>query len=518
MFRDPSGQADFFEKSLEEEMEAQKAAEVECLGIRFPNHEGRRAYFLEKLREKLHDPAFRKIEGFPIGSDEEILSLSDPPYYTACPNPFIEELIRRYGKPYDSNIAYNREPLSADVTEGKNDPIYKAHSYHTKVPHKAVMRYILHYTEPGDFVFDGFCGTGMTGVAAQLCGSEQAIKSLGYHITSAGTILDSDKNRISAIGMRQAIQSDLSPIATFIARNYVDVSSFPAFANEASRLVAEIDKELSWLYEGVSGGRVISAVWSDVFVCPNCSHEFVFWEAALKQGKLRESFPCPHCKKIVAKAPTKENEAVKLEHSFTTSFDPVLNKPIRVPKLVLVQETVKKGSNRETKNIKVDEQRRLLSSRFEGRSWPHIPADSFFPGRQTNKLINGSGISHICHMYTQRALFAYGSLWEKQLSSPKHTALFRFCLSAINNYISRKQGYFGGGGGVSGTLFTPSVHLERNLFDVLRRKIKKLRALKVGKPGAGCVSTQSIVDLTSIMRQIEGEAYETCTIFKHMAL
>ena len=24
--------------------------------------------------------------------------------------------------------------------------------------------------------------------------------------------------------------------------------------------------------------------------------------------------------------------------------------------------------------------------------------------------------------------------------------------------------------------------------------------------------------ITSIMRQIEGEAYETCTIFKHMAL
>ena len=30
------------------------------------------------------------------------------------------------------------------------------------------MRYILHYTEPGDVVFDGFCGTGMTGIAAQL--------------------------------------------------------------------------------------------------------------------------------------------------------------------------------------------------------------------------------------------------------------------------------------------------------------------------------------------------------------
>ena len=33
------------------------------------------------------------------------------------------------------------------------------------------MRYILHYTSPGDIIFDGFAGTGMTGVAATLCGS-----------------------------------------------------------------------------------------------------------------------------------------------------------------------------------------------------------------------------------------------------------------------------------------------------------------------------------------------------------
>jgi len=33
--------------------------------MKFPNDEARRAYFVEKLREKLKDPAFRKIEGFP---------------------------------------------------------------------------------------------------------------------------------------------------------------------------------------------------------------------------------------------------------------------------------------------------------------------------------------------------------------------------------------------------------------------------------------------------------------------
>jgi hypothetical protein len=55
---------------------------VECLGIKFPNDEARRAYFLEKLREKLKDAKFRKTPGFPLGDDEDILALSDPPYYT----------------------------------------------------------------------------------------------------------------------------------------------------------------------------------------------------------------------------------------------------------------------------------------------------------------------------------------------------------------------------------------------------------------------------------------------------
>ena len=117
----------------------------------------------------------RNIEGFPIANDEDIIALSDAPYYTACPNPFIEDFILDNGKPYDeATDDYHREPFAADVSEGKNDPIYNAHSYHTKVPHKAIMRYILHYTKPGDIVFDGFCGTGMTGVAAQMCGNPDA--------------------------------------------------------------------------------------------------------------------------------------------------------------------------------------------------------------------------------------------------------------------------------------------------------------------------------------------------------
>src|ERR1700675_1605871 len=103
---------------------------VECLGIRFENDAARRAHFLEILREKLKDKQYRSIPGFPVGADEDILRLSDPPYYTACPNPWLADFVRRYGKPYDPDTdSYHREPLAVDASEGKTDPLYTAHSY-----------------------------------------------------------------------------------------------------------------------------------------------------------------------------------------------------------------------------------------------------------------------------------------------------------------------------------------------------------------------------------------------------
>ena len=69
------------------ENEKKDHGQVECLGMIFPNEKERREYFLEKLRDKLLDPDFRRIEGFPIGSDEDILALIDPPYLHHLPKP-----------------------------------------------------------------------------------------------------------------------------------------------------------------------------------------------------------------------------------------------------------------------------------------------------------------------------------------------------------------------------------------------------------------------------------------------
>ena len=61
-----------------------------------------RAAYLDRLRQYLRDPAFRATEGFPFGDDEAILALSDPPYYTACPNPFLPEILARWQEARDA--------------------------------------------------------------------------------------------------------------------------------------------------------------------------------------------------------------------------------------------------------------------------------------------------------------------------------------------------------------------------------------------------------------------------------
>ncbi len=228
-----------------------KSGTVECLGQMFQSDEARREHYLKLLAEKLKDPEFRKIEGFPVGSDDAILAMSDPPYYTACPNPWLAEFVAQYGKPYLPSTSgaggegeYHREPLAIDVSVGKTDPLYKAHSYHTKVPHLAIVPSILHYTEPGDIVLDGFGGSGMTGVAAQWCGSapDAYRHSLEMEWKKQG-------KAVPRWGARRVVLNDLSPAATFIGANYNIAFDVEAFARAGKKLLQEVEQEIGWMYQ-----------------------------------------------------------------------------------------------------------------------------------------------------------------------------------------------------------------------------------------------------------------------------
>ena len=463
--------------------EEKKTGPVTCLGMTFENDEARRTHFTEELRKKLQDPEFRKIEGFPFGNDEDILKLSDPPYYTACPNPWIADFIAEWEtqKPeLPEDYRYHREPFAADVSEGKNDPIYNAHSYHTKVPHKAIMRYILHYTEPGDIVFDGFCGTGMTGVAAQMCGDRKVVESLGYQVKDDGTILqeeiDDNGKKIwrafSKLGVRKVVLNDLSPIATFIANNYSSAGVTCNFSITANKYIDSLKDKWEWLYEtkhtdNKSTGKINYVVWSDVFICPDCSTELVFLDVAFDKSeeKVADSFRCSSCDALLHKK--------MMSHATETYYDAVLKKTMSRNKQIpaLINYSVKgkrfeKKADTEDTALLTKIEKRLADMNIEPIPMMHKGGDNWGAIWRSGYHY---GITHAHHFYTSRNFLILNDAW---MMAP--TKELRWAISAILNYINKKQSYTGGGGGMPGVLYIASMVQEKNFIDVLERKLKSL--------------------------------------------
>jgi DNA modification methylase len=504
-------------------MKKNNAAEqmVNCLGREFASEETRREYFREELRKKLQETDFRNIEGFPQGSDEDILNLSDPPYYTACPNPWVADFVAEWEsqKPADQP-AYHREPFAADVSEGKNDPIYNAHSYHTKVPHKAIMRYILHYTEPGDIVFDGFCGTGMTGVAAQMCANKEVVESLGFLVDDNGVIYEKIakedekeyeaisfiKNRntikttewraVSKLGARHAILNDLSPAATFIAYNYNTPVDVKAFEAEAKRILKEVEEECGWMYEtlhtdGKTKGKINYTVWSDVFVCTNCMNEVIFWEAAVdkKAGKVKDEFPCPHCQSLL----TKRN----MDRAWITKHDSAIGQTIRQAKQVPVLINYSTNAGRSEKTPDAADLAQI--EKIENSDIPYwFPTDELPDGKETKRNCP-VGITHVHHFYTKRNLWVLASLIYKR-AHVKDFFNSVFChflfqqwaigFSKLNRY---SQNHFSQNNrNLSGTLYVGSTISEVSLDYAFKEKLKRLiKAFDKAKTYNAIVETHS---------------------------
>jgi len=437
-----------------------------------PEQDAIRAEYTRRLAEKLKDPEFRKIEGFPIGTDEAILALSDPPYYTACPNPFLDEWLAENAKPFDPETDdYHREPFAADVSEGKNDPIYNAHSYHTKVPHKAIMRYILHYTEPGDVVYDGFCGTGMTGVAAQMCGNKAQVESLGYTVKPDGAILNEDGEPFSKLGARKCILNDLSPAATFIAYNYNHPVDPVAFEREAKRVLAEVEAECGWMYETKhtdgSTGRINYTVWSDVFLCSNCSKEVVFWDCAVDKdaGKVMDAFPCPHCGAELTKR--------SMERKYQTLHDKAIGETIRQAVQVPVLINYSVGKKRFEKAP--DEFDLALIRRIEEMDIPHwFPTDRMPEGYNTEQPKVSHGLTHVHHFYTKRNLWVLEVL-QRQSRDSACRLLQQSVSSTLCSRLVRYNMGHRGNGPLAGTLYVSSMVAEANPHWVYSGKIPDFR-------------------------------------------
>ncbi|HFO0457254.1 MULTISPECIES: DNA methyltransferase [unclassified Bacillus cereus group] len=476
---------------------------VVCLGMKFENDEARREYFRNELRKKL--PELKEIEGFPIGEDEDIIALSDPPYYTACPNPWINEFIgeweqekvERYGR--DLNEEYHREPFAADVSEGKNHPIYMGHAYHTKVPHRAIMRYILHYTKPGDIVLDGFCGTGMTAVAARYCESLEEIKELQYKV-SENKVFSADDEYISDLGKRNVLINDLSPIATFISSNYNKKANLIKFKETVGSIIEDIENEFGWMYEtlhdSTNMGKINHVIWSDVFICPNCSRELVFWDEAvdLENKKIRDRFCCPTCKVELGK---RDMERVK-ETSVDFANAQIVTKSKLVP--VLINYSFQ-GSRYSKEPTEIDIELLREIERYAQNYW--YPTDEFPKGHNTEQPIRSHGFKNVHHLLSIRNNIVLAAFYNKIKSfDEKDLATFLLTSSLINLTFLYRWRTSGKGGATSGTYYVCSTPQENNPFSQLKRKLNDICNLKL-IDGSAVISTNSTTEIQVMDNSID---------------
>lgn len=465
-----------------EEAVIEEQGPVTCLGMTFANDEERRQYFRDELRKKL--PELRQIEGFPIGEDEDIINLSDPPYYTACPNPWLNDFINQWEEEKKQLVADGKrvaekivtEPYASDVSEGKNNFIYMAHAYHTKVPHPAIMRYILHYTQPGDIIFDGFAGTGMTAVAANLCGLSNEVDSL------------SEKN--CTPGTRHGICSDLSPIASLINASYTIRFDLKELSIKAEKILEQVDHELGWMFETVVNNhraRVNYTVWSDVYTCPSCGSDIVSWDNAvdLENGIILDSYPCPHCGSLCSKKTMQKTQE--------TTFDNTINESLVVSKKIPVMNnvTLSNGKRIDAPISEYDKKKLLeIESLADGLFLGEIP-----DGDESSRNFS-LGLHYIHQLFTHRNHIYLTRILELVRGDVMLTAWFTSVLQNASKLYKFRMDRKGGI--VSGTLFIPSYNIEQNPSRLLRSKLKDFSSIDYLTRGSSVNSVCSATKLAML--------------------
>ena len=452
--------------------EEQDNLPVTVLGITFANDAKRLEYFQEELRKKL--PMLRELQGFPLGSDEDIINLSNPPYYTACPNPWLKNIVEEWEAEKEDLITAGIRkkskkvsfPYAYGIKQGKNSTIYNAHSYHTKVPHEIIMRYILHYTQPGDIVLDSFAGTGMMGVAASACGNtDKETKELIENDFAENNL------RKPVWGERHAICGDLSPICYHISSNYNSNVNTDLLQKSVNEIVKRLKNKFGYFYEvktNMGLGHINYFVWSEVVSCNSCGAEMNVHDLSFdyRTRTLHEKMTCPNCGSVQSRT-----EANPIEE---TIYDELANKTVSQIKYEC-----------SLLNVSIPGHGRHFIKEIPNVSFPvfegYIPVNQIpYEGDEIPRL-HRVGCDYINQMYHKRTQYVLGYLYyliNTEFKSQHKELMFIFTsmlpkLTRMNRYMPQ-HGSRALVGPMANTLYIPPQGVENNPIDQFEYQAKKV--------------------------------------------
>jgi hypothetical protein len=246
-------------------------------------------------------------------------------------------------------------------------------------------------------------------------------------------------------------------------------------------------------------GKINYVIWSDVFSCPQCSGDVVYWDEAVDEdsGTIVREFPCPACGAVVSKQ--------NLQRQWEVYYDPIQQDSRKRLKRAPVLINYSIGRNRYEK--RPDQNDLDLIRRIEESSpgsW--FPTDKmmFSDGRWGDQWREGyhADVTHVHHFYGRRNLNVLASYYAHAARSELAKSLL-FALTAVVKYSgwmnrispSSTMGLFRTR---SGTLYIGSITGEVNLVDSLRSKsTRTLKSMFNRVPEDDVlVSTSSTTQLT----------------------
>ena len=362
--------------------------------------------------------------------------------------------------------ALYRRPLAAKRT----GVLYGAFPYPTKISPEAIALYIAAHTKPGDTVFDGFGGSGTTGLAALIC--ERPTEELRADAVRLGLDVQ--------WGARNAVLYELGALGSFVGRTLTNPPDPVAFRKAAEDVLAAGESEDGWMYEArdPSGakGSIRHLIWSDKLRCPVCRSVVSLWDAcvSLDPAAISSTFSCPKCRHS---APMDDAQRVTVDE-----HDDVLGEQRTLRGRAMARVYGSTGKKRWSRPATSDDL--TLVKKIEAEPIPTCVPQALIPWGDLYRKGYHQGITHVHHFYTRRNLIVFARMWERTNSySGALREGLRFWLLSYNaahgtimtRVVAKSaQKDLVVTSAQPGVLYVSGLPVEKNFFAGLRRKLKTI--------------------------------------------
>ena len=363
------------------------------------------------------------------------------------------------------------EALYASALPAKRSGhLYSAFPYPTKISPEAIALFIAAHTKPGDTIFDGFAGSGTTGLAALLC--EDPPTELRAEARRLGLDVE--------WGIRNAVLYELGALGAFVGQTLTNPPDPKTFRKAAEDILRAAETEDGWMYgakdPGGRNGVIRHVIWSDVLQCPACQRRATLWDSCVSfdPAHIASHFTCPSCGN---EAPLDGVERLTHKtHDHLTGS----KRQFRARLIARIYgSTSKKAWSREGTKHDLS-----LLKRIKAEPVPDSVPRMAIPWGDLYRRGYHLGTTHLHHFYTRRNLIVFGRLWER---TARHEGAIRDALrfwllsynashATIMTRVVAKSGQkdLALTSAQPGVLYVSGLPVEKNLFSGLRRKLSTI--------------------------------------------